>query len=59
MEEGYANDWLDTDYDQDPEPAEIGTRQSVTIYDESEEDHAARVLPYIESMRGGMTYPKA
>jgi len=55
MAEGEANDWLQYDYDADPEPIEIRTRKATTVYDESEEDHAARVLPYIESLRGGMT----
>ena len=51
MEEGDANDWIHRDYDQDPQPFDIQSRKSTVVYDESEEDHVARVFPYIELLR--------
>ena len=51
MEEGEANDWIEYDYDTDPCAAEIVTQKSTKVFDETADDHVARVRPYVDSLR--------
>ena len=57
MDEGDAHDWIVREYDEDPSPAHIFTRKGTTVYDETVDEHVARVRPYIDGARRGLAGP--
>ena len=57
VEEGDAHDWIEYDYDSNPTPAHILTRKGTTVYDETVDEHVARVRPYVDGARRGLAGP--
>ena len=51
MEEGRTHGWIEWDGENGYVPAEIQTRAGTRVFDETEEDHAARVAESIGVLR--------